>query len=112
MDKQKINWKRLWEEFEDWSYNITKSPPTCKSCGQEKLLYDPPWELQQKKIEALLYERGVIINWHEVWQQFDNWLSPFECRCVKCNRFLLDYPEWPDQQSKIEQFIEEQLRKQ
>ena len=62
----------MWEEFEDWSYEATQHPPKCKSCGQGQLLYDPPWESQQKQIEKLLYEQGAIINRHEVWSKLDN----------------------------------------
>lgn len=110
MIQPKINWKKVWEDFEDYTYTLSKKPPTCKKCGQEELLYDPPWELQQKKIEELLYERGVTINWCNIWKTIDSWLEPFECECEKCHRSLKDYPEWPDQQDKIESLVNTQLK--
>ena len=112
MAKQKVNWKKVWKEFEDWSYNMTKNPPTCKACGQKQLICDPSWELQQKEIEELLYERGIIVNWHEIWAKLDMWLAPFECECAECHQLLQDFPEWSDQQDKIEQFVDIEIGKQ
>jgi len=28
MAKPKVDWKKVWEEFENWSYKATKHPPT------------------------------------------------------------------------------------
>jgi len=106
-----INWYKVWQKLEDWHSATSRKPPVCKSCGQKTLLYDPPWEWQQKEIEKLLHEQNVVLNWKEIWDKFDAWLKPYKCKCEECHKTLEAFPEWGGQQDKIELLVNSQIEK-
>jgi len=51
------------------------------------------------------------IDWERVWKGFERWLKNREDGvCSKCNHMLSDYPDWEEQQKKIQQLVNNQLR--
>lgn len=52
------------------------------------------------------------LNWKLVWEQFDQWASSREDnkRCKTCGESTTDFPEWGEQQKKIQQLVDKQLR--
>jgi hypothetical protein len=52
------------------------------------------------------------INWGEILTEFDNWLSDFGREsCPTCNKLIKDYPDWVEQQKKIQQLVNKQLKR-
>lgn len=51
------------------------------------------------------------ISWIRVWDNFEKWMIEREDSgyCSKCGH-LTDYPEWEEQQKKIQQLVSRQLR--
>lgn len=49
------------------------------------------------------------INWERIWIDFDNWLSDFGREsCPSCGKLKKDYPDWTEQQKKIQQLVNKQ----
>ena len=49
----KINWEKIWEDFETWMVKKEEANKRCSSCHHKS--YDhPEWEEQQDKIKRLV----------------------------------------------------------
>jgi len=50
------------------------------------------------------------VDWIKLWKAFNSWISKREeCPCPKCGASKYRYPEWDEQQKKIQQLVNEQL---
>lgn len=56
---------------------------------------------------------GKTINWKELWNDFENWLTEQEDSpiCETCKTCTPCFPSWDDQQEKIKQLVNAQIRK-
>jgi hypothetical protein len=53
------------------------------------------------------------INWKKVWVEWEKWWSKKTKTktCTLCGHSGIDIPEWEDQQKKIQQIVDKQLKK-
>lgn len=55
------------------------------------------------------------IDWKKLWDDFDVWYTDDELKrkiqCKTCSHTNYSQPEWEDQQAKIKQLIDAQVRK-
>lgn len=50
------------------------------------------------------------IDWEKIWKKFNNWIDRRDApTCPKCGCSNYNYPEWDEQQKKIQQLINKQL---
>ncbi len=52
------------------------------------------------------------INWKEFWDKYNDWFEDLSGRpkCNTCGHIVRREPPWPDQQVKLEQLIDKQVR--
>ncbi len=50
--RKRINWKKIWDDFDMWLDELTDCPG-CKTCGNSEHRF-PKWEVQQEKIKELV----------------------------------------------------------
>ena len=55
-------------------------------------------------------KRKFSLDWGMIWGHFDDWIEEDRSvRCSKCKRTELRDPDWPDQQDKIMDLVEQEL---
>jgi hypothetical protein len=54
-----IDWKKLWDDFDDWIEEASRNVPRCETCDHRIIEEDDPdeWENQQVKIEELINDQ-------------------------------------------------------
>lgn len=51
------------------------------------------------------------INWQKVWLAFDQWTESRDSKtCKTCHHTTHEYPDWDEQQRKIERLVNAQMR--
>lgn len=52
------------------------------------------------------------IDWKKIWDKYNDWFEDLDRRqkCNTCGHTARNDPEWEDQQEKIKQLIDEQVR--
>ena len=51
------------------------------------------------------------IDWQQLWDEFDDWAQEDRSKhCGKCGHTERNYPEWEDQQKKIEKLVSRALK--
>lgn len=51
------------------------------------------------------------LPWKKIWADFDKWCETVEeIHCNECHRLQTDFPEWADQQQKIEQLVRKAMK--
>lgn len=50
------------------------------------------------------------IDWDKVWNNFEKWIQSREDSCSFCGHSLINYPDWEEQQGRIQQIVNRQLR--
>jgi hypothetical protein len=52
------------------------------------------------------------IDWKKVWIKFDEWISTKgkSTRCKTCDHSESNFPDWEEQQRKIQQLVNAQVR--
>lgn len=48
-----IDWKKAWDQFDNWLQAESNKKKTCKSCGNTECIGKIEWEDQQKAIERI-----------------------------------------------------------
>lgn len=52
------------------------------------------------------------IDWNKVWDNFERWLQSTEDNsCSLCGQSIKSYPDWGEQQRRIQQIVNRQLRR-
>lgn len=54
------------------------------------------------------------IDWKKLWSDYDKWYFGPEHKspkCDSCNNINIDYPDWETQTSKIQELVNDQVRK-
>jgi len=68
---------------------------------------------QSKKTDSDITEHRRKLKhekfWAKVWERFDHWCNLRDRKCSKCGRSVKDYPDWTEQQKKIEKLVGIQL---
>lgn len=111
-----IDWKKVWDNYDKW-LNRSEDGKQCSLCHRIPSAVFPNWEKQQLKIQKLVNAQtrvtvGTIINWGKLWDSFERWLATDRRTCCpRCDYIEKNYPEWEDQQRKIQRLVNAQLRR-
>ena len=56
---------------------------------------------------------GKKVDWDNVWSEFCAWLSKLEDipNCSTCNGSMGKFPEWDEQEKKIQEIVDAQVSK-